>query len=135
MIANFKIEEGLIDLDNTKFSWASYANFELSQSLVYLNDDNLILDGKIIIDIINYNKIYKFFQTPRNKRVEIKKIEFNFNYNFDHQIVNFNDIKINNQNNQKVSNIINNFIFNKNKLQNKINFKNLMNQAIDGYDG
>ena len=135
LIANFKIEEGLIDLDNTKFSWASYANFELSQSLLYLNDDNLILDGKIIIDIINYNKIYKFFQTPRNKRVEIKKIEFNFNYNFDHQIVNFNDIKINNQNNQKVSNIINNFIFNKNKLQNKINFKNLMNQAIDGYDG
>ena len=28
IILNFKIKEGLIDIDNTKFSWSNYMDFE-----------------------------------------------------------------------------------------------------------
>ena len=49
LVAKIKVEEGLIDIDNTKFSWANYVDFEISDSLLYINDNNLILDGKFIL--------------------------------------------------------------------------------------
>ena len=30
------IQEGLIDLDQTKFSWKNYVNFNLTDSLIYV---------------------------------------------------------------------------------------------------
>ncbi len=135
LVAKIKVEEGLIDIDNTKFSWANYVDFEISDSLLYINDNNLILDGKFILNINNFNEIYKFLQTPRNYRKQLKKIEFNFNYNFDQEIVNFKDIKINDETNKKVNKVLNQFISKKSKIENRIHFKNLMNEAIKSYAG
>ena len=135
LVAKIKVEEGLIDIDNTKFSWADYVDFEISDSLLYINDNNLILDGKFILNINNFNEIYKFLQTPRNYRKQLKKIEFNFNYNFDQEIVNFKDIKINDETNKKVNKVLNQFISKKSKIENRIHFKNLMNEAIKSYAG
>ena len=135
LVAKIKVEEGLIDIDNTKFSWVDYVDFEISDSLLYINDNNLILDGKFILNINNFNEIYKFLQTPRNYRKQLKKIEFNFNYNFDLEIVNFKDIKINDEINKKVNKVLNQFISKKSKIENRIHFKNLMNEAIKSYAG
>ena len=135
LVAKIKIEEGLIDIDDTKFSWFDYASFQISDSLIYINNNNLVLDGKFVATISDFNEIYKFLQTPRNYRKELKKIEFNFNYNFDQEIFNFSDIKINDQTNQKVSKILNQFISKKSKIENRVHFKNLMNEAIRAYAG
>ena len=135
LVAKIKIEEGLIDIDDTKFSWFDYANFQISDSLIYSNNNNLVLDGKFVATISDFNEIYKFLQTPRNYRKELKKIEFNFNYNFDQEIFNFSDIKINDQTDQKVSKILNQFISKKSKIENRVHFKNLMNEAIRAYAG
>jgi hypothetical protein len=132
---NFRIKEGLIDIDDSKFSWDDYADFDISNSLIYLNENNLILDGKIKIKIKNYNKVYKFFQTPRNFRKEIKDIEFVFNYNFDQAIVNIKNMKIDDKKNQKVGEIINKVVSQENVLQNRIYLKNLINRAIKAYAG
>ena len=67
---NFIIE----DISETKFSWLDYVDFQIFDSLLYVKDNNLVLDGNISIDIHNSSEIYKFFQTPRNYREEIKKI-------------------------------------------------------------
>ena len=133
--AKIKIEEGLIDFDNTKFSWLDYAKFQITDSLLYVNNNHLILDGKMSIDINNFNEIYQFLQTPRNHRLELRKIEFYFNYNFDQQIINFSDIKIDNYKNQEVNNTLNKFISKNNKIQNRIHFKNLMNKVFKVYAG
>ena len=135
LIINFKIKEGLIDIDDTKFNWSNSANFLIFDSLLYLNDNNLVLDGQIIADVSNYNEIYKTLQTPRNYRSAIEKVEFNFNYNFDQQTMNLNNIKINGRINQEVNNILNEFVSKKTSLQNKIYLKNLINQAIKSYAG
>jgi hypothetical protein len=79
--------------------------------------------------------LYKLFQTPRNYRKEIKKIEFNLSYNFDQFTANLNDIKVDELINQKVNKTLNQFILKDNKLQNRIYFKNLMNQAFKFYAG
>jgi hypothetical protein len=132
---NVKIQEGLIDLDNTKFSWNDSVNFKISNSLIYLKDNELILDGKLDIFIKDSNDIYKSLLTPKNLRTNIKKIELSFNYNFDQKILGFNDIKVNNVLNQNLNKTFKKLIFKKNKLQNKIYLKNSINEAITSYAG
>ena len=132
---NSKIQEGLIDTDNTKFEWRNFADFELLESLIFVKNGELVLDGKLKININDYNKLYKFLLTPKNYRNKIKKIDLNFTYNFDQKIAELKDIKIDNKINQNVNKILNNVILKKDDLQNKIYFKNLLNEAIKSYAG
>ena len=135
LLLNFRIKEGLIDLDDSRFSWSDYADFRIFNSYLYINDSNLILDGKLNIVINDYNEIYKFFQTPRNFRKEIKDLEFEFNYNFDQATFNILNLKINGQNNLMVGEILNQLISQESVLQNRIYLKNIINKAIKAYSG
>ena len=135
LLLNFNIGEGLVDINDSKFSWSNYADFQISDSLVYIKDNNLVLDGDILINVYEVNEIYKFFQTPRNYRKEIKKIKFNFVYSFDQKISSLNNIEIDGSNNQKVNQILNQIISKETVLQNRVYFKNLMNKAIRSYAG
>ena len=65
---NLKIQEGLIDLDQTKFSWKNHANFSLTDSLIYVKNGKLVLDANSEIKLINLDEIYKFLITPKNLR-------------------------------------------------------------------
>tara|TARA_B100000900_G_scaffold53688_1_gene39798 strand:- start:447 stop:1937 length:1491 start_codon:yes stop_codon:yes gene_type:complete len=132
---NSKIQDGLIDTDNTKFKWKDVADFELLESLIFVRDGELVLDGKLNIDIKNHNKIYKFLLTPKKYRNQIKQVNFNFTYNFDQKIAELKDFKIDNKIDQSVSKILNNIILKKDDLSNKIYFKNLLNEAIKSYAG
>ncbi|MDB4154020.1 hypothetical protein N9682_02700 [Candidatus Pelagibacter sp.] len=135
LVFKFRIEDGLLDISETKFRWLDYVDFQIFDSLLYVKDNNLVLDGNISIDIHNSSEIYKFFQTPRNYRKEIKKIKFNFIYNFDQKITNLNNIEIDNLANPEVNNILGQFISKETILQNRIYFKSLINEAIKSYAG
>ncbi len=130
-----KIQDGLIDTDNTKFKWKNFADFELLESLIFVRDGELVLDGKLKIDVTNYDEVYKFLLTPKKYRIKIKKINLNFTYNFDQNIAELKDIKIDDKINLNVDKILNNVILKKDDFQNKIYFKNLLNEAIKNYAG
>ena len=130
-----KIQDGLIDTDKTRFEWRDFAKFELLESLIFVRDGELVLDGKLKININNYNEIYKFLLTPKNYRNEINQIDLNFTYNFDQKIAELKDIKVDNKIDLNVNKILNNVILKKDNLQNKIYFKNLLNDAIKSYAG
>ncbi len=132
---NSKIQEGLIDTDKTKFEWRNIADFELSESLIFVRNGELVLDGKLKINIKDYNELYKFLLTPKNYRNKIDQIDLNFTYNFDQKIAALNDIKVDNNINQNINKILSNIIIKKDDLQNKIYFKNLLNEAIRSYAG
>ncbi len=135
IILNSKIKEGLIDIDNTKFSWKDDIIFKLSNTLIYSQDNKLILDGKLIIEIIDTNEIYKYMLTPKNNRYKINQIELNINYIFDDKIMNLNNIMINNQKQKKVDVILKNLIFKGDNIQDKIYMKNIFNKALKAYEG
>ena len=135
IIFNSKIKEGLIDADKTKFQWRDFAEFELNESLIFVKDGELVLDGKLKINIINYDRIYKYFVTPKKYRSKLDEIDLNIIYNFDQKIAELKDIRINNKISEKVNIILNSVILKKDKLQNKIYFKNLLNEAIKSYSG
>ena len=130
IILNLKIEEGLLDIDNTKFGWKDYVKFKLSDTLIFLNNGELVLDGKLNIEVLNYEEIYKFLLTPKNFRNEIKKIDLDFNFNFDQKTILFENIRVDDQLNKDLNNIMK-----KMNLKNKIFIKNLLNEAIENYFG
>jgi len=132
---NTKVQEGLIDIDNTKFSWLNYADFKISDSLIYINENQLVLDGKLLVDINNYNQIYKFLQISKKLRPKIEKIELNFYYNFDQEIINFNTVKINDQVIKKLDVVLDKIILKKSNLQNKIYLKNAIKKVLAAYVG
>ncbi len=132
---NLKIQDGLIDTDRTKFEWRDVAEFELIESLIFVRNGELVLDGKLKIKIKEFNKLYKFLLTPKNNRNKINQIDLNFTYNFDQKIAELKDIKIDNKINDNVNKILSNVILKQDDLQNKIYFKNLLNQAIKSYAG
>ena len=131
----FKISEGLIDINETTFSLKDYADVKITDSLLYTDNNNLILDALISINIKDFNEVYKIFQTPRNYRKEIKKVDFNLSYNFDQLTLNLNDIKVDKKISKEISKILNQIILKDNKLQNRIYLKNLANKAIKNYSG
>ena len=135
LVLNLKIEDGLLDINKSKFSWLDYVDFQISDSLLYVKDNNLVLDGNFLVNVYDVNEIYKFFQTPRNYRKEIKEIKFNFVYNFDQKISNLNYIEIDGNNNQQVNQILSQIILKDTALQNRVYFKNLINKAIKFYAG
>ena len=135
LVLNFKISDGLIDLNGTKFSLSDYADIKISDSLLYTNENNLILDSKITVNVNKSDEIYKNFQTPRNYRNEIKKIEFNLNYNFDRMTANLNNVKIDEIINEDVNKILSKINFTMNRIQNRIYIKKLLNQVFKNYFG
>ena len=135
LVLNFKISDGLIDLNGTKFSLSDYADIKISDSLVYTNENNLILDSKITVNINKSDEIYKNFQTPRKYRNEIKKVEFNLNYNFDRMTANLNNVKIDEIINEDVNKVLSEINFTMNRIQNRIYIKKLLNQVFKNYSG
>ena len=103
--------------------------------MILNRNGELFLDGKLNIIVSDYMEIYKFLLTPKNLRNEIKFIDLNFSYNFDQKIINLNDIKIDKIYNNRINKIMNNIILQENKLQNKIYFKNLLNEGIKYHSG
>ena len=135
IILNAKIKDGLIDTDNTKFEWRKFADFELIESLIFVRNGELVLDGKLKINVNNNNEIYKILLTPKKYRNKIKQIDLNFTYNFDQMSAKLKDIKIDNKINQNVNKILNDVLLKSDNLQNRIYFRNLLNEAIKSYAG
>ncbi len=135
LVLNLKIEEGLVDINNTKFNWSNNVDFKISDSLLYVKDNNLVLDGNILINIYDINEIYKYLKTPRNYRKEIKEIKLNFVYNFDQRVATLNNIDIDGLIDQDVNQILSKFISKDSLLQNRVYFKKIINEAIKSYSG
>ena len=130
-----KIQEGLIDIDDTQIEWKNNSTIKLTDTLIFVKDGKLFLDGKSQINIKNVKNIYKFLLTPKNFRKKIKTVDFRFSYGFDEKVVILNDIIIDGKYNQKVNEKLNNIYFRGSDMQNKIFIKNMTNKLLEAYAG
>ena len=130
-----KIQEGLIDIDDTKLEWKDSSLIKLTDTLIFVRDGKLFLDGKSKIKITNAKNIYKFLLTPKNYRKNIKTIDFNFSYSFNEKAIILNGIMIDGKYNQKVNSNLNNIYFRGSSRQNKIFLKNMINDLLKFYSG
>ena len=135
VVLKSKIQEGLIDIDQTKMNWKNNIDLEFFNSLIFVKEGKLILDSNVEIIINNSNQLYKFLVTPKNLRKKISKVNVNFTYLFDEKNININDIRIDGKTLEKSKYIFDDILLKENNLQNKIYFKNLLNAVIKSYAG
>jgi outer membrane lipoprotein-sorting protein len=110
-------------------------NFKITNSLIYVSNGELILDGKLILTNKNPEEIYQFLLTPKNYRTDFKKINLDYTYNFDQKVMKLRNIKIDDKFNEILNLNLKSLIFKNNKLQNKVYLKGLLNKAIKSYAG
>ena len=134
-LLKFTIDSGLIGINQSKINWSNYANFQISESLFYAENNNLYLRGKVTLNIENLDEIYRFFNTPKKSRTILKKIEFDFKYNIDQEEMYINAIKVDNEINESLVSYLSKPISKKKLFNNKIYFKNLFNKIFQLYAG
>lgn len=134
-LLKFKIDQGAININNSKINWSNHANFKISDSLFFIDNGNVFLRGKVTININDLDEIYKFLQTPKKFRKVIRKLEFNFNYNMDYERINFHQVKINDENKDIFDSFFNKSTTKEKLFQNQIYFKKFLNKIFQLYEG
>ena len=130
-----KIQEGLLDIDQSKMTWKNNINFEFLDSLIFVKEGNLVLDSNVEININNTDELYKFLLTPKNLRKKISKVNVNFTYLFDEKNIKVKNIKVDGKTLEKSDYNFDDILLKDNNLQNKIYLKNLLNEVIKNYVG
>ena len=75
IVLNIKISDGLVDINETNFSLEDYADFKISDSLLYTIDNNLILDAKSKdLTLITTEKDYVKIKDKKNE-INVLSIE------------------------------------------------------------
>ena len=126
--------ETAISLSNSGVSmWKDDLQINLIESLLNYNDNEINLTGSVSVDAKNIDEFYKSFQVKRKYRKRIDEIKFDFNYNFTKREISFDNVKINDLPNIKIDEFINEYNSSKNKILNKITFKNFVNNLFGAY--
>ena len=131
---NLNIVNGNFNLNGTTFTNHNLGFFELSNSNIFLKNNNLILNTNILFKVKNSDSLFSFLNTSKKSRKTIKNILINLNYDYLSNEIKFNNVKIdNNDVSDQFLNIIEGF--NDNNLNNLIKSKRLINKLLSIYEG
>ena len=115
--------------------WGEDLNIKLTESYLDVNENNISLIGKLNLEFQAIEKFYKFYQVKKDNRKDIKSIEIDFLYNLSENNFNFDNPKINNENNMGLEKLVEKFNKKENRFFNKITFKNFINEFLIAYAG
>ena len=130
-----KIEEGNYNFSNSNIIWKQNVNVGFSDSFLNFDKGKINLNGRTSFDVKNQDEFYKFFQIKKDLRKNIKKIELDFNYDFNEEKIFFDNLRIDNKSNKKIEEIVSEFNSNSKKFFNKVTFKNFVNDILLAYFG
>ena len=131
---NFKIVNGKINLDNSRFINDKIGLIKLVNSDLFIRNNELILNSDILIVIKDSKYLFSFLNTNKKSRKEIKNILINLDYDFLNKQIKFNNVKIdNNEVSEEFLNIFEDF--SDNNLNNLIKSRRLINELFHVYEG
>jgi len=123
-----------LNINKSRFINKKIGAFELDNSNLSYENERLILSTDIIVNIKNSNKLFSLLQTNKKFRKQIKNILINLDYDFLFNEINFNNIKIDNQEiNDELLRIIDGFSDNEQNNWNKS--KRILNSFFEIYEG
>ena len=129
------IQEGLISFSNSKIMWKDDLEILLKESLLNYDKDQVSLIGKIIINIKDKDNFYSSYQVKKIYRKDIKEIKFDFVYNLNKNIINFDNIKVDGLSNPDIDKFVDDFNSRTSKRLNKIILKNFIGNFFRIYSG
>lgn len=135
----FNIDNGKINLDNSKFTSNKIGVLQTYKSSFKLEENQTIFESSFRFNIKNQKEFFKAFQVPKKNRKNIKNIFFDIKYDFFTNQLKINDFMINDKNNSlnnETKNILDNFNNSDNNgIKNWIDLKKLTNQLLLSQSG
>jgi hypothetical protein len=134
--ANIRLNilNGKINFDNSIFVSDHIGFVKISNSDLFLKNNKLTLAMNLSIDIKNTDKLFSFLNTSKKSRKDIKNIKLNIIYDFVSNQIEFNNIKIdNNEVSDQFQNIVEGLTDNNSNNLNKS--RKLLNELINLYEG
>ena len=99
-----------------------------------LNEDNKVnLIGSINFDFIDLDKFYRYYQINEKYRNEIKKIKFDFFLNVNEKILQINNAKIDNIDNDQINDFLDNLNSQRKNFFNRVIFRNFVKNFFEFY--
>lgn len=132
---NISLDQSNINFLKSKIMWKEDLEIIMNEGLLNYDQDEIYLNGKLIINTINIDNFYKSFQINKSNRKDINKIELDFVYNFNKNKFRFDNVKIDNSSNEKLDSFIDSHNFSGKTFDNKIMFKNFINNFFISYAG
>ena len=129
------IQQGELLFSGSSIMWKDSLKITLNESLLNYSEGEINLNGKAVLNFFDLKKFYQTFQVKKTDRKKIEKIKIDFNYNFINNNVNFDNVKVDNDTNNNLQKFLDEFNSNKNRVFNKITFKNFINEFFNNYDG
>ena len=127
------LEEGNIYFTNINTNWNNSVLIEINDTQL-LNEDNKVnLIGSINFDFIDLDKFYRYYQINEKYRNEIKKIKFDFFLNINEKILQINNAKIDNIDNEQINNFLDNLNSQRKNFFNRVIFRNFIKNFFEFY--
>ena len=98
-------------------------------------DDSSLFNAEFDINILDSDKLYRFFQTKKKYRKKIENINFLISYDFLSESIRIERISIDNETGDSVQNFVKIFNSQENRLKNRVDLRNFFNFLIENYEG
>ena len=135
LFLRIKLDEGRIGFSNSSVMWRDNLKIILKDSQLNNENDEVNLTGKIIFEFNELDNFYRSFQIQKVYRKDIKEIQIDFVFNFDNKKIFFDNVRVDNSQNLELEKYVNDFNNSKNRIFNKITFKNFVNNFFAAYAG
>jgi hypothetical protein len=135
LLLDLNLEQGSITFSDSEIMWKDDLYIKMKEGIAIYTEGEILLIGKLIIDVKNIDDFYKSFQVKKIFRKDIKEFQLDFIYNLNNNKFQFDNILIDKVSNAKADNFINKFNSSNKKFLNKITFKNFINNFFVNYSG
>ena len=130
LILKLKFKESKLNFDNSTITFDENVNVTLTNTNFVSNIDNSFFEGEVIFKIKNSDNLYKFFQTNKKYREEIKEIKISFKINLLDNSYSFEKITVDGETNDQIQSLIKYYNRNNFKIIRRIEIKNLFNEIV-----
>ena len=123
------IRDSLID-------WNDSVTIRLNEiELISDKDQQIKFTGFINFEFKDLTKFYSYYQISRNFRSNIKNIQLDFIYELNNKKIVLDNIRIDNEGNEEVNQLINEFNGQNKNIFNKVTFRNFIKDFFIIYEG
>ena len=129
------IEEGQINFSNSNLMWKKDLKITFNESFLTYDENEIRIIGNTLLEFEDLDNFYRSFQVKKDNRNRLKKIEFDFIYSIDKKTFSFDNVKIDNFENENVKEYLENFNLFQDRTFNKITFKNFVSDFFSAYAG
>jgi len=124
---NINYENQLLNFNQSNLFFDNVLQIRLVDSEYRNSKKNQYFIGKFEVLINNYQDLYTFFQTKKEFRKKIDKINFHVKYDFLKDKLTFDKLTIDDENEEKFQKIINEFNQENKSLKSRVDLRNFFN--------